>query len=767
VNVRGIPVRPPTNRLLPLRKMRIRPAWLLLGLFAGATALHAQAPPLSAEFVANTYSTNAQTAPAVASDGHGRFVVVWDSSGEDGDLDGIFGQRFDALGARAGLEFDVNTYTTNAQFLPRVAMSGSGDFVVVWESAGGQDGSQTGIFGQRFDAAGAKIGAEFPVNTSTTNAQGEPVVAMDDAGEFVVVWSSFGQDGSGYGIFGQRFGSNGVKSGSEFPVNTYTTGDQHEPSVAMDGSGNFVVVWSSFGQDGDAEGVFGQRFDGTGNPRGSEFPVNTHTASDETHASVVSDRLGNFVVAWSDHNIDESSYAIVFRQFHADGEIIGGEHLANSYTTNSQNYPSIAIGPDGGFVITWASYQQDGSSWGTFGQQYDRLGGALNLEFQLNTYTTDAQDGGRVAVDGTGFVAVWNGPGQDGSGPAIVGRRQNVRPVGIDVDVHGIGTSDLNGVFEPGEAIRVEPKWANQSKSDFAGLEGNATNFYGPAGPTYTLLDGAASYGTLLSNSLATCNDSSVAECYAVQAGSVPRPAQHWDTVLPENLSIGGTHYWILHVGDSFSDVPRSHPFYKRIETLLHNGITSGCNATQYCPGDPVSRDQMGIFIAKGIAGAGVLVPAAGRVGASLYNCSPGGSSLFSDVAPTDSFCKHVHLLAAQNVTLGCVAGQYCPSQTVTRDAMASFIAKAIVAPGGGNSVPLTYTDPGTGRSYSCSAASPNLHFTDVPTSNAFCKHIHYLWARDVIAGCSATQYCPTQSVTRDAMAKFLDNAFGFQLYGP
>jgi hypothetical protein len=83
---------------------------------------------------------------------------------------------------------------------------------------------------------------------------------MDAAGDFVVVWRSGGQDGNGDGIFGQRFTSNGAKLGGEFQVNTYTTGNQDGPAVAMDAAGNFVVVWRSEGQDGDGGGLFGQRF---------------------------------------------------------------------------------------------------------------------------------------------------------------------------------------------------------------------------------------------------------------------------------------------------------------------------------------------------------------------------------------------------------------------------------------------------------------------------------------------------------------------------
>ena len=49
-------------------------------------------------------------------------------------------------------------------------------------------------------------------------------------------------------------------TGAEFPVNSYTTSDQGIPAVASDASGNFVVAWSSYGQDGSGIGVFGQRY---------------------------------------------------------------------------------------------------------------------------------------------------------------------------------------------------------------------------------------------------------------------------------------------------------------------------------------------------------------------------------------------------------------------------------------------------------------------------------------------------------------------------
>ena len=80
----------------------------------------------------------------------------------------------------------------------------------------------------------------------------------------------------------------------------------------------------------------------------------------------------------------------------------------------------------------------------------------------------------------------------------------------------------------------------------------------------------------------------------------------------------------------------------------------------------------------------------------------------------------------------------------------------------------MTYgPEPVTGLSYSCDAGSPNVHFTDVPAADTFCKHVHYLWAKGIISGCSATTYCPTGTVSRDQMAKFLVNAFRLSLYAP
>src|SRR5262249_30725790 len=131
-----------------------------------------------------------------------------------------------------------------AQTSPSVAMDASGDFVVTWQS-NVRDGSGYGIYAQRYDAAGVAQGGEFAVSSYITGAQTTPSVAMDANGDFVVAWQSSGQDGLGYGIYAQAYHATGASNGVEFRVNSYTTSDQYAVQIATSGAGEFVAAWQS------------------------------------------------------------------------------------------------------------------------------------------------------------------------------------------------------------------------------------------------------------------------------------------------------------------------------------------------------------------------------------------------------------------------------------------------------------------------------------------------------------------------------------------
>ena len=136
-------------------------------------------------------------------------------------------------------EIPVNSSTSDNQQSPSIAATSSGGFVVVWT---GPDGDGSGVFGRRFDQAGAPLGPDFPVNTLTTSDQSEPSVAADDSGNFVVVWSTLFNPSSGSDIVGQRYDAAGAPLGGEVMIHAPTTAEQHSPRVARTAE-KFVVVW--------------------------------------------------------------------------------------------------------------------------------------------------------------------------------------------------------------------------------------------------------------------------------------------------------------------------------------------------------------------------------------------------------------------------------------------------------------------------------------------------------------------------------------------
>ena len=87
-------------------------------------------------------------------DGH--FVVSWASENEvaTDSRNDVFAHRFDPAGNPVAAPFRVNTYTSNHQVLPAVASLGAETFVVTWDSFLGpvppQDGDGGGIYAQRF-----------------------------------------------------------------------------------------------------------------------------------------------------------------------------------------------------------------------------------------------------------------------------------------------------------------------------------------------------------------------------------------------------------------------------------------------------------------------------------------------------------------------------------------------------------------------------------------------------------------------------------------
>ncbi len=444
----------------------------------------AQLDPLGSEFQVNTYTLDDQESASICSDAAGNFVVVWMSysyssaSGQDGDISGIFGQRYTREGTTLGSEFRVNTYTVQAQQFPVAACAASGAFVAVWSSYD-QDGDSAGIFGQRYDSTGVASGTEFQVNSYTSTAQDYAAVASDAAGNFVVVWESYYQDGSGFGIFGQRFASGGAPLNSEFQINSWFTGQQRYPAVAADADGGFVVVWTGYDEDGNEGGIFGRRYDSSGLPATTEFQVNSYTPGRQNDPAIGAAADGAFVVVWVSYDLDSYSGGVFGQRFASTGARVGTEFQVSTFTEGSEYAPGVAIDPAGDFVVVWSTYyyfSPDGDISGVFARRFDSAGAPIGSDFQVNTYTSSYQSYPAISTQGGGrFVVVWqsggdiSGDGPDGSGFGIFGQRFVApSPTPLLGDCNGDGRVTTNELV-----VAVSIDLGTLPLSDCTAIDGN------------------------------------------------------------------------------------------------------------------------------------------------------------------------------------------------------------------------------------------------------------------------------------------------------
>lgn len=374
-----------------------------------------------------------------------------------------------SIAERIGATIKVNTFKDAAQENAAGALLSDGSYVIVWQSQS-QDQSGWGIYGQHYDSAGSPIGTEFQVNTYTESNQERPAIAALHDGGFVVTWDSEGQDSGGRGIYGQRYDSVANRVGNEFIVNNTTGGNQDFTAVAALSEGGFIVAW--VGQDQSGQGIFAKRYNSAGNPIDGEFLVNSDAQGDQKNPSLVSLEDGGFVVVWADVG---SRHDIYGQRYSASGEAIGSRFLVNTHFENEQGYPKIASLSSGGFVVTWASWAQDSSQWGIYGQVFTPDGEALGSEFKVNSFTNNNQGSSHslIGLDGGGFVSAWTSEWQLNWWDVFAQRFENDGTrIGTEFLVNAstqgaqglptvIGTSDGGFIvaFQERDGIQADPDW--------------------------------------------------------------------------------------------------------------------------------------------------------------------------------------------------------------------------------------------------------------------------------------------------------------------
>jgi len=396
----------------------------LLALLTASSAL-GQITPSGSE-IQVAASATLQGAPAVAADLAGNtFVVVWQKQ-VSGGWD-IAARQYTATAAGSltpGPELLVNTQTVGCQQLPAVASDGAGKFVVVWTSD--QDpGGGAGVYARRFSSAGAPLdAAEFRVNTTAAGNQTRPTVAMAPDGRFLVAWQSDSQaGGQGWDIAAQAYTSTGAPAGGEVLVNATTAGAQCSPRVAYLAGPvqGFAVVWESAG------GIFLRRL----TPSGATYdttdqPVNTTSSGVQANPAIASDPSGNYVVAWENRDADSLTSRTLARRFQGVSPLNNMADLTvdASPGATDQHDPSLAADAISDWVVTWSSVGEDGSGAAVVAQQFDNRQVAKGSKVVLdNTLTAGDQTSPAVALSqGGSLLAAWQSLTPAGDGAVVEAR---------------------------------------------------------------------------------------------------------------------------------------------------------------------------------------------------------------------------------------------------------------------------------------------------------------------------------------------------------
>jgi hypothetical protein len=378
----------------------------------------------------------------------------------------------------SGAEALVNTNKSYAELNPVIASDGSGNYVVVWAN-NGQDGGGWGVYGQLFNASGTPVGSEFLINQTATGEQPDPSVAMNSSGTFVVSWTN-SQNSSN--IYAREFDSSGAALTNEFLVSTSTTGVQENSAAGIDSAGDIVVAWDGQGP-GDTQGIFSQSYIyssllGTGllanlTAEGVD-EVNTTIDHEQYTPSIAVDQQGGYVVAWT----DRSTNKIEARLGTAASGLSGSEFLAGTSGGTPEDHASVGIDSAGAFTVAWQENYSGVANWDILARQYNASGVAQEATpIAVNTYTKDAQTSPTLSMgSGGSFIIAWESANEDGDGEGVFAQAFTSAgaPAGgefqVNTTTHGDQEDPAVNITGPKEVIAWDGNGIGDSQGIFQQL---------------------------------------------------------------------------------------------------------------------------------------------------------------------------------------------------------------------------------------------------------------------------------------------------------
>ncbi len=356
-----------------------------------ATKLDQSLSPVGGRFRVNSIGLADQVNPAIAPLANGGAVFVW--QGGTNNLTRIYARFLQPNGSfTTTSDILVNTNTTTSSITPRVATLTDGGVVVVWASYGMDDAANTdnqlasmlGVYAQRFDPTGNKLGPEFLVNQTVAFNQRDPSIAALADGNYAVAWTSESLSGIGTGnvivhgvnVIYSKFTPAGVNLTGEVQgnedLNTCAT-----PEIAPTSDGGFTIGWVERDSDNTANSfdVYARPVATTGYPSADAFLVNAYTYGNQFAPKLIT--AGNIqLVVWSSTGQGGVRQG-VYGRFVSGGALSSGEFRVNTVTNTPSQDPSGAGIPTGGFLVLWDGYQPGGYGYEIFAQRFQNSWPAL------------------------------------------------------------------------------------------------------------------------------------------------------------------------------------------------------------------------------------------------------------------------------------------------------------------------------------------------------------------------------------------------------
>ena len=383
------------------------------------------------DFLVNTTTHSDQSGPELVPTSTGGFVAIWTGTVNPNDpstkYSSPYAQRFTSSGTKVDSEVWVSTSV--GTFDPDVTATTDGGFVVGFSRAG-LSGSRSQA--QYFEATGTASSGGYDHFGGSNHFIRATDITTLFAGNIVMTYSETLADSSGSAIRAVVLTQQGAVAKTPFTINTVEAGDQTEPSIAAFTSGGFLITWTDAGSagDGSTSSIKGQLFDAAANKVGTEFFVDSRTSGAQSLSSAAALRSGAFVVVWQDTSTAGDTGTDVRGQlFDASGNKVGAEFTVTTTVAGEQILPVVRATSSGGFIVSWSDNSGvggDATGYGVKAQLFDSTGARIGGEFLLNSITTgDQRDSDVIALGDDRYVAAWtdlSASADDPSGAAVRGR---------------------------------------------------------------------------------------------------------------------------------------------------------------------------------------------------------------------------------------------------------------------------------------------------------------------------------------------------------